>query len=309
MNLKSMNKRMISVVLAAVLAVISAGFTSFPAGAAKKQTASAGDARKSRSSVAATAPVQPVNTPLNIVFLGDSNYSFGRESLNSVPEQTKLVLGSFFGKDARVYNLSIGGTTASVLPGINKVNETYPPEYLTKMNGICLVNIVNILTKKAEPDPLYSEMSGVDYKGLVQDSPAVDWFVIGFGTNDYNGGVQATGRSSGKQTYESAMRYSVMRLKKYYPNAKILVCAPIPNINTSAGWNGDLVDKGGGTLVRYVDVALNVAAETGVHSLDSHRIMGIDSSTAPDYLADGCHLNAAGRRLYALYIANSIVNG
>ncbi len=245
---------------------------------------------------------------MNIVFLGDSNYSFGRESKNSVPEQTQIIMNGFFGRSARVYNLSIGGTTACMLPGANKLNETYDPAYLAKMNGICLVNLVNILTGKAAADPLYTEAAGVDYTQFTQENPSVDWFVLGYGTNDYNGGVLATGRSASKNTYESALRYSVMRLKKYYPKAKILLCAPIPNINAAAGWNGDLVDKGGGTLDRYADVCLDVAEETGVYSLDSHRNLGINTATAVDYLADGCHLNCAGRWIYALYISNSIVN-
>ena len=223
-----------------------------------------------------------------------------------MPEQAGDILNGFYGTQARIYNLSIGGTTAAVLPGANRANEAYDPAYLAKINGICLVNLVDILTGKSVPDPLSEEQAWADYNAYVSDAVTPDWFVIGFGTNDYNSGTQVYGSSAGKHTYVSALRYSIMRLKKHFPNARILVCSPVPNINMAASWDGDLVDKGAGTLVSYVDACLKVADETGVYSLDSHRLLGINQTTAADYLADGCHLNTAGRWKYAFYISNSI---
>lgn len=235
-----------------------------------------------------TSPVDyPDLSEWCIVFLGDSVMAYYHGSY-SIPG----VVGSLSG--AQSYNCGIGGTAAAGDPA-NAVNfNSMANSFLEKDAG--------------------GLMEGTDFAFGLHDFMQEDHsgkrycFVIEYGLNDYFNGnpVDNPEDSYDVNTYAGALRTGIRALRGEYPDAEILLLAPTYTLLFSGGTekNSDV----GGTLTDYVDAAVRVAEEMGVHCMNNYTDSGINADTQKQYLADGTHPNQTGALLLGTEIVEYMGN-
>ncbi len=241
---------------------------------------------------------------MQLVFLGDSILDNTRE----YDGVATLIAGAC---NARVYNLSIGGTTAAM-----KQTDQYD---FNNWNSSSLLGVVNAIIGNIDKSFFK------DYKaGQVMntcDFSQTDYFIIEYGVNDFLAQVPVSKYLEGGgelnvqnyHTYAGALDIAVTLLHDTYPNAKILVIAPhycqIFSGETFIG-DGYSLDYGYGALIDYARVCGYVAEqhkEDGVMFYNAFEESGINAYTADQCLEDGIHLTAEGRRKYAEYAARLIL--
>ena len=234
---------------------------------------------------------------MQIVFMGDSILDHERENggiAYLVSEEC----------NALVYNMAIGGTTAAVLP--NELNS------LETWQSRGLLGVVHAIVGDISSDIFDGYRAGEILKEC--DFSETDYFVIEYGINDFLSGQvpQSIYLADGnvldmdiERTYVGALETSVTLLHNHFPDAKILLISPhFCQIYEGETFIGDAysLNYGYGTLVDFAKTAGNVAKrdkEGSVIFFDAIEQSGIDVLSAKDYLQDGIHLSAEGRRVYA----------
>lgn len=208
-----------------------------------------------------------------IFFFGDSVFDYFSGSL-SIPGVVNGLTG------ARTYNLGYSGASATEDP-MAVLSFNYMVNHFLELN-----------TGGVDKNSNY-------YRGLVdyieedhEDKKCC--FVIEFGLNDYFGGRTVENPLDGYDvgTYAGALRTGVKTLQDAYPEAEILLLAPTYAEVFSGGTEINGVN--GGVLTDYVDAALRVAEEMGVHCLNNYADSGINADSQARYLTDGVHPNEAG---------------
>lgn len=241
--------------------------------------------------------IAPTGSELQIVFLGDSIFDNNRDG-TGVPYLTSVQC------EADVYNLAIGGTSASA-----EADEQMEDENWTSRS---LVGVVKAMTGRISTDIF----AGTRTKEIL-DSPDVDfsntdYFVVEYGMNDFFRAVPLSNPDNDfdQKTYAGALRYAVSNLRELAPDATIILCAP----NYAQFYSGDrfigdgnTLNTGHGTLFDYKGTCEYVSKEQQAEFFDAYLDLGIDGYTAEEYLEDGVHLTAAGRQLYADALAKMIL--
>ncbi len=241
--------------------------------------------------------IAPKGNALQIVFLGDSIFDNNRDG-TGVPYLTSVQCS------ADVYNLAIGGTSASA-----EVGEEMEDALWTSRS---LVGVVKAMMGKISTDIF----AGTRTKEIL-DNPDVDfsrtdYFVVEYGINDFFRAVPQNNpdQDFDQKTYAGALRYAVSNLREIAPDATIILCAP----NYAQFFNGDrfigdgnTLNTGHGTLFDYKGTCQYVSNEQQTEFFDAYLDLGIDGYTAEEYLEDGVHLMAAGRQLYADALAQKIL--
>ncbi len=215
--------------------------------------------------------------------------------------------------NAKVYNMSMGGTTAALLP-----NEQYN---FATWESRSLMGVVNGILGNINTDIFDGYAAGEVLKTC--DFDKTDYFIIEYGVNDFLTGQIPNSRYleggdtlavDAVHTYTGALEDAISRLKDRFPDAGILVVAPhycqIFNGSTFIG-DGYSLDYGYGPLITYARGAGYVVGEfeeEGVFFFNAFEDSGIDAETADDYLADGIHMTPLGARVYAEKIAKIIHN-
>ncbi len=266
------------------------------------------DASAEGSTDAATAeasaePEAP--KPVNIVFFGDSQIANGRSDGTDIP-----TLMSYRIPNSVVYNLAIGGTTATVEASTSDVT----PERLTSTSFLgmtyCLAGKSDRNATLSEHPNLLNTMNSID--------PAqVNYYVIEYGANDFFNGV--TLNVSGYETpgvqahaLYNAMCMGIDTLKEISPDATIILMTPFYGIYVTddGTYIGDsyIVSNGVGTLSDYARKVVNVAEDKGTICFDGMFMTKHDLylDTAGDYLMDNLHLNLTGRQIFARLVAHEI---
>ena len=148
------------------------------------------------------------------------------------------------------------------------------------------------------------ELEQVDFKG-------VKYLVIEHGTNDYNKGVLVDNATDqyDETTFAGALRTSIERLQKAYPDLQILLMTPTwcCIIKDTASYPCDETDWGGGYLEVYAEAELLVAKEYDLPILDNYHESGIGRDTMAQFLHDGIHLSLSGQQLLAKKLADFIL--
>lgn len=148
-----------------------------------------------------------------------------------------------------------------------------------------------------------NELANTDFK-------TVDYVVIEHGSNDYSTGVILDNPQDkyDESTFGGALRSSIERLQKAYPQIQIILMTPTWYCieREEEVLYCDSTDFGGGYLEDYVNLELEIAKEYGVHVLDNYHESGINQDTRAEYLFDGLHLNKNGQMLIAGRIATFI---
>ncbi|MCR4647927.1 MAG: hypothetical protein K5776_02500 [Lachnospiraceae bacterium] len=133
-------------------------------------------------------------------------------------------------------------------------------------------------------------------------------FVINYGVNDYFNGVPAFHASdepfegSSYDSYESAYRASINKLQAFYPDAEILIIAPIYTDYFEGGTQ--IKSAVGSPLETYREVGRTISEDLGLKWLDSNNRVDINASNHIFYLIDGVHPNNNG----LFVISNSIID-
>lgn len=237
------------------------------------------------------------NYDMQIVILGDSIMDGDR---------TESGVADIIGEqlNAKIYNMSMGGTTAALMP-----NEQYDFE---KWDSRCLLGVVNAILGNIDTDIFEGYAAGEVLKTC--DFSKTDYFIIEYGINDFLTGQIPRSRYlddgstlavDGVHTYVGALDDAVNRLKSAFPDAGILIIAPhycqVFSGDTFIG-DGYSIDYGYGPLVHFARGAGYVVGEheeENVFFFNAFEDSGIDAYTADDYLADGIHMTQAGARVYA----------
>lgn len=243
---------------------------------------------------------------MQIVILGDSIMD-GDRTESGAADIISEQLG------AKVYNMSMGGTTAALMP-----TEQYN---FAKWESRGLLGVVNGILGNINTDIFDGYAAGDVLKTC--DFDKTDYFIIEYGVNDFltkqipnsryleGGDTLAIDEA---HTYTGALQDAVSRLKERFPDAGILLVAPhycqVFNGNTFVG-DGYSLDYGYGPLITYARGAGYVAGlfeEQRVFFFNAFEESGIDAGTAEQYLADGIHMTPLGARVYAEKIAKIIYN-
>ena len=242
--------------------------------------------------------IEPTENEMQIVFLGDSIFDNSRDG-TGIPYLTSVQC------KADVYNLAIGGTSATV--------ENGEPQGHAEWTSRSLVGVVNAMLGNISTDIF----AGTRTKEIL-DNPNVDftatnYFVIEYGINDFFRAVSHNNPDKyfDVTTYSGALRYAVVNLKSLAPEATIILCGPnYAQFYAGDGrfiGDGNTLNTGNGTLFDYKGTCQYVANEQETWFFDAYGGLGIDGYTAEEYLEDGVHLTKAGRQLYADALAKMIL--
>lgn len=238
-----------------------------------------------------------------VLFLGDSNIDYGFEGTDVtvlLKEKTGMV----------TYNAGIGGTGAGALQ-----------QYSSNSDYMSVLNLVNLTRMMQTRDFsaalrnrqfLQESPSGIENKATILahlDYQAMDYVVIHYGLNDYTVNEPIDDADGYNQnTYCGGLRYSVERIHKLCPNAKIVLssityCWMAGDNKTRISGYDDVL--GENTIDVYRDGMKAVADEYEyVYFLDNLEVMGIDDKNCDSYLRDNMHFNQKGRELYVEGLIN-----
>lgn len=241
---------------------------------------------------------------MQIVILGDSIMDGDRTESGAADIISQQL-------NAKVYNMSMGGTTAALLP-----DEEFN---FSKWESRGLLGVVNGILGNIDTDIFDGYAAGEVLKTC--DFDKTDYFIIEYGVNDFLTGQIPNSRYleggdtlaiNTTHTYTGALEEGVSDLKKRFPDAGILVIAPhycqVFSGTTFIG-DGYSLDFGYGPLVGFARGAGYVAKnhkEDGVLFFNAFEVSGINAETADDYLEDGIHMTPLGARVYAEKAASII---
>jgi lysophospholipase L1-like esterase len=239
------------------------------------------------------------DSALNIVFLGDSQFDNARDTGTSIPELVGQMTG------ASVYNLGCGGTSASLSREQKNISwdEWSSPNF---------TGVVWALAGSVSPK-IFDGYAAANVFPNVTPSK-VDYYVVEYGVNDYFNGTQIFNQDdpNDKSTYVTSLRIGIDNLRKISPKAKIILSSPAYALfyNTQGVYIGDgnVVDKGAGTLSKYASSANNVANDKGCLYLDAYygTVFDLNGYTTDAFLQDGVHFTEKGRRVYATALSHII---
>lgn len=233
---------------------------------------------------------------LQLVFLGDSIFDNNRDG-TGIPYLTAMQC------DADVFNLAIGGTSASI--------ETGESAELEKWTSTGFCGVVNAMRQKIST----GIFEGTRTKELLDNSKIdfsqTDYFIVEYGTNDFFRAVRQSSEDGfDLNTYAGALRYGIANLKELAPDATIILCSPCYAQFFNDGYmvgDGNVTNPGNGTLFDYKGTCNYIAKEMQVEFFNAYQDLGIDGYTAEEYLEDGVHLTEAGRQIYADALAHKIL--
>ncbi len=241
--------------------------------------------------------IEPTGSELQIVFLGDSIFDTHRDG-TGVPYLTAVQC------EADVYNLAIGGTSATLESGEKNENEHWDSQ--------SLVGVVKAMKGEVTTDSFYGTRTKEILDNKKIDWSETDYFIVEYGMNDFFRGVPLDNATNlfDVHTYAGALRYAASNLGEIAHDATIIFCGPnyaqFFRDNRYIG-DGNTLNTGYGTLFDYKGICQYVANEYQTHFLDAYLGLGIDGYTAKQYLEDGVHLTAEGRQLYADALAKMIL--
>lgn len=270
------------------------------------------DAAASTEASAEVVEENPVDDNLVMVFFGDSQIANGRADGTDIP----TLVGQRV-PNASVYNLAIGGTTAS----FDLESEYYLDfEHWT---DDCFLGMAYALAGTVDRNNVLGTYHPDILEKMNQIDPAtVDYYFIEYGANDFFKKVPLDKYDSDgnpvdrrqEHTFYGSLFLGIQTLKRISPNAKFVIIYPFYGIykDGNGAYLGDsyTVSNGIGTLAQYADKAGNVANTYGTFIFDSmyHTKFDLYLDTQDRYLQDTIHLNETGRRIVARLLAH-IPNG
>lgn len=248
-------------------------------------------------------PEQTETNDMQIVFMGDS-------ILDHVREYDGVAYLISQACNAKVYNMSIGGTTAALMDG-----EEFNYDNWTSLS---LLGIVHAILGDIDTSIFEPYQAGWILKEC--DFSKTDYFVIEYGVNDFLAKIPISQYDNdgnlrnidAPHTYVGALDAAIGALHNAFPSAKIMFISPhYCQFFTKDAYIGDSysLDYGYGKMIDYSLVCgyvYDINKDKNVMYYNTIVDSGIDAYSADDYLEDGIHLTAAGRHAYADYAARLI---
>ena len=241
---------------------------------------------------------EPMGSDLQLVFLGDSIFDSNRDG-TGIPYLTSVQC------DADVFNLAIGGTCAAL-----QNDESRDP---TQWSSWSMLEVINVMMGRLPASNFDGLRTGEILSNPSIDFSQTDYFIVEYGTNDFLSGISrsAQGEMFNLHSYSGALRYAVSNLMEIAPDATVILCSPcFAQFYGKDGYmvgDSNMMDKGSGSLFDYKGTCEYIAKEQGALFFNAYEDLGIDGYTADEYLEDGVHLSAEGRKLYADALAEMIL--
>ncbi len=234
-------------------------------------------------------------TELRICIFGDSQFDHYRGA-----DGVSALVSKYCHAD--VFNCAVGGSTASMWKGDSLYEENWDSFSLYGLSRAAV----------GEVDPEYLSRNEEAYQNFQScNMDMVDVFVIAYGINDFlEERPIANDYLEDKYTYGGSLNSSVKLLMDHYPDAQYILVTPAYAVFFEGErylGDGNIYDKGYGTLTEYVAAAIRVAQEFGIDYIDAYQWLGIWSGNYWEWLEDGIHLNSAARRKLAQMIARLIL--
>ena len=242
---------------------------------------------------------EPRGSDLQLIFLGDSIFDSNRDG-TGIPYLTAVQC------EADAFNLAIGGTCAAL-----QAEESLEPQ---EWSSWSLLEMVNVMMGSIPANHFDGTRAGEILSSSNIDFSKTDYFIVEYGTNDFLSGISrsAQGDYYNLKSYSGALRYAVANLTNIAPDATVILCSPcFAQFYGKDGYmvgDGNMMDKGNGTLFDYKGTCEYIAKEQGALFFNAYEDLGIDSYTIDQYMEDGVHLSAEGRQLYADALAKMILN-
>ena len=264
------------------------------------------------ATVEEVATENPIDDNLVMVFFGDSQIANGRADKTDIP----TLVGQRV-PNASVYNLAIGGTTASF-----DQDSEYYYDY-ENWTDCSFLGMAYAFSGKTDRNKMLADCYPEVLERMNQVDPAsVDYYFIEYGANDFFSKVPLDiygddGQPTGvvpEHTYYRSLLFGIQCLRKVSPKAKFVIIYPFYGIykDGNGAYLGDsyVVSNGYGTLSQYADKAKSLALDQGCYIFDGmyHTKCDLYLDTQDKYLQDSVHLNETGRRIMARLIAH-IPNG
>lgn len=226
---------------------------------------------------------------VQITFLGDS-------ILDNFRGETGICELVAKDLDAKMYNIAIGGTPASVPRNGSAYDDTF--------DGMCGLAVTKILAGRISIDHIYDCTAKDIIREHAEDIKKSDIFVIEYGINDFLAGRMRVNLDDLNDpfTYEGGLRMMIYDLQAINPSAAIVLCQTtyieLYRDNGEYVGNTYTLDNGPGTAADYNGTMESVANALGLY-IFKHADTGIDVYNFNDTVLDGIHLNEKGRAIYA----------
>ena len=234
-------------------------------------------------------------TELRVCIFGDSQFDHYRGA-----DGISALVSKYCHAD--VFNCAVGGSTASMWKGDSLYEENWDSFSLYGLSRAAV----------GEVDPGYLSRNEEAYQNFQScNMDMVDVFIIAYGINDFlEERPIANDYLEDKYTYGGSLNSSVKLLMDHYPNAQYILVTPAYAVFFEGErylGDGNIYDKGYGTLTEYVAAEIRVAKEYGIDYIDAYQWLGIWSGNYWEWLEDGIHLNSTARRKLAQMIARVIL--
>lgn len=238
-------------------------------------------------------------TGKTIVCFGDSLFGMNRDHTSTPSYLAKRTGGT-------VYNVGFGGCRMSHHP-------------YTGYNEFGMSALADAIARNDWTAQEAAASQGSDYfpqqlkllKSI--DFEAVDIIVIHYGTNDFTGGIPIESESNPKDTatLTGALRHSIETIQTAYPQIRIYVSLPVYRYFTAEDGTiilpEDYYNAHQNTLIQFVEAIRAVAGEYQLPVIDGYYGLGVDQSNAKQYLIDGTHHTAEGRKRFGYFIGSCIL--
>lgn len=242
---------------------------------------------------------------VNIVCFGDSQLANGRDDGTDIPHLLAPKI-----PDSRVFNMAIGGTTASVEQSTSDINPS-------KLSSLSFLGMVYCFAGKSDRDATLESYPGILNTMNSIDPKDVDYYVLSYGTNDFLSNVPMdadyyASANDKAHTLYGALSMGLSELRSISPNAEFIILTPFYGIyvDDSGAYIGDsyIVSNGIGTLSEYAEKVKNVIDDNGCYMLDGMFRTRFDLyvDTASEYLIDNLHLTLTGRQIVTRILAHNI---
>lgn len=221
---------------------------------------------------------------LDIVFFGDSVIGNFTDS-TSIPGVVAGLSG------AKVYNLGVGGTTATSNGAPDSLALGTIVEAFLNRDSSCF-------SEDQQAKYGIEEYARDHENGTLHPT----CFIINYGLNDYFAGMPIDLPKADNEAtcYTGAFRSAAVLLKEAYPDCRIILMTPTYCSYYSDGTIPQSPE--GGALADYADAVVRVADELGVEYIDNYNESGFDRYNFETYLSDGCHPNELGRYVIGRHI-------
>ncbi len=242
---------------------------------------------------------------VTIVCFGDSQLANGRDDDTDIPKLLESKV-----PNAKVYNLAISGTTATLEQSTSDAS----PD---NMHSTCFLGMAYCLAGKSDKQATLANYPVILDKMDSIDPAKVDYYILCYGTNDFFSNAPLdidTYASEGDQAHAlyNALSKGIDTLQSVSPNAKFILMTPFYGIyvDDAGGYIGDsyIVSNGIGTLSDYAEKVRNVAEAKQLTLFDGmfQTRCNLYLDTAGAYLMDNLHLNLTGRQIVARLLSHNV---